>query len=307
MGDREDALEFSALLSVVTDSAFVGATALQTSQQFDDLQKAVDAALRGKQIIDVDILTNIRRRRDEFVMECMPQASTFVREVQSFGIEFERAITVTTQSLQVPNSSDWKVPFRNLGRDVGAIVVRAQDLQMALKALRRRLKGDGGALANAIKPDPNPDFKKRALAAIVGGGLVAAIAVGIALALATGGTTYIVAAGVFKVAAGKAALGAAGVGACAGLLGGGAVGWYCKSVNDAKAKLLDIQNQIDVVISAVADLIGKWRAIKNDIERIEEKLGYDVYREGILGDLQCLRQKWHDDVIIPAQRLSIQD
>ena len=307
MNDRDGGLEYSALFRAVTDGAFVGATALQTLQHFDDLQKAVDDAMTARRIVDADILRNIRKRRGEFVMDCVPQALNFVREVQNFGIEFERAITTVTQRLQVPNSSDWAGPFRNLGRDVEAIVRQAQTLLDALGALHRSLEDDSGALASAMKPDSNPDFKTKALAAIVGGGLVAAIAVGIALALATGGATYIVAAGVFKVAAGKAALGAAGVGACAGLLGGGAVGWYCKSVNDAKAKLFSIQQQIQYAMSDLADLIGKWKEIKASVQRVERKLGYEVTREDILGDLRQLKQKWHDDVITPAQRLSIQE
>lgn len=303
----DDGLNYRTLLGAVTDSAYAGATALQTSQHFEDLQKAVHGAIEGRRIIDADILAKIRKRRDEYVMECLPQTLTFLRDVQSFSIEFDRVITVVTQRLQDPNSTDWGAPLRNLGRDVDTITRQAQTLHDALRALYRRLEGDENALTSAMKPDPNPDFKGKLLAGIVGAGLVAAIAVGIGLALVTGGATYIVASGVFGVAAGKAVVGAAGAGMCAGLGGGGAIAWYCKSVKDAKAKLMEIQRQIRYVMSDVADLIGKWKEIKASIQRVERRLGYEVGRDDILFQLRQLKEKWHNEVIVPAQRLAVQE
>lgn len=303
----DEGLNYRALFDAVTDSAYAGATALETSQHFEDLLKAVDGAIEGQRIIDPDILARIRKRRDEYVMDCLPQALTFLRDVQNFGIEFDRVITDVTQRLQDPNSTDWGAPLRNLGRDVDTITRQAQTLHDALRALHGRLEGDENALASAMKPDPNPDLKRKLLAGIVGAGLAAAIAVGIGLALATGGATYIVASGVFGVAAGKAVVGAAGAGICAGLVGGGAIAWYCKSVKDAKAKLMEIQRQIRYVMSDVADLIGKWKEINASIQRVERRLGYEVGRDDILFQLRQLKEKWHNEVIVPAQRLAVQE
>ena len=298
----DEGLNYRALFGAVTDSAYAGVTALQTKQDFEDLQKAVDGAIEGRRIIDPDILARIGKRRDKYVTDCLPQALTFLRDVQNFGIEFDRVITD-----QDPNPTDWGAPLRNLGRDVDTIIGQAQTLHDALRALHGGLEGDENALASAMKPDPNPDLKRKLLADIVGAGLVAAIAVGIGLTLATGGATYIVASGVFGVAAGKAVVGAAGAGMCAGLVGGGAIAWYCKSVKDAKAKLMEIQRQIRYVMSDVADLIGKWKEINASIQRVERRLGYEVGRDDILFQLRQLKEKWHNEVIVPAQRLAVQE
>ena len=60
----------------------------------------------------------------------------------------------------------------------------------------------------------------------------------------------------------------------AGLLGAEAVACYFRSVNDAKVKLLAIQQQIQDAMSHLADLIGKWKEIKASVQRVERKLGY---------------------------------
>ena len=96
-------LKLAAALRVVNDSAYASATVLQTSQQFNKLQKVVDDAMRERRNADADVLRNIRQRRDKYVMECSPPALNFVREVQSFSIHIENKITVITQSLQDPN------------------------------------------------------------------------------------------------------------------------------------------------------------------------------------------------------------
>ena len=315
-GSCDGTIKSSELQDLFTKSAVAGATALETKQQFEDLIKAVDDALKGRRIIDADILRNIRKRRDEFAMDCLPQALAFLREVQSFGIQFDEEIADITQSLQDPNSTDWKVSFQNLGRDVNTIAEEAQSLCNALKALRGRMEDDEKALAGATKRDPNPDFKKEVQDLIVHGGLVAAIAVGVALALATGGATYLVAAGAFKVAsgtalAGKAVVlalgGAAVVGGVAGAAGGVAVGYYIKSVKDAEAKLRSIEGQIQSLMSSLADIIGQWNFMKKSIEVVERKLGREVNRRRILDELERLKKKWHDDVITPALRLSFQE
>ena len=300
---RDGRIDFSHLSGLFTESAAAGATALETKQQLDDLVKAVDDALKGRRI-DADILHSIRKRRDEFAMECLPQALSFLREVQDFGIQFDDTIAAITQSLQDPNSREWEVSFRNLGRDVDTIAEAAQTLHDALKALRGSLGGDEKALADAMKPDPNPDFKKKVRDLIVRGGMVAIIVVGIALAVATSGTTFLVAGGAFTKSA-VAVAGGAGV--CAGLLGGGAVAWYIQSVKDAEAKLHSIKYQIQSAMSSLADLIGKWKLMKISIKRVERRLGHEVNRGSVLAELQKLKQKWHDEVITPALRLSIQE
>ena len=304
---RDGRIDFSHLSGLFTESAAAGATALETKQQLDDLVKAVDDALKGRRIIDADILGSIRKRRDEFAMECLPQALSFLREVQGFGIQFDNTIAAITQSLQDPNSSEWEVSFRNLGRDVDTIAKAAQTLHDALQALRGRLEGDEKSLTGAMKPDPNPDFKKEVQDLIVRGGMVAIIAVGIALAVATGSATFIVADGAFKFATGSAVAVAGGAGVCAGLLGGGAVGWYIASVKDAEAKLCSIKYQIQSAVSSLADLIGQWKLMKKSIQGVERKLGREVNRGSVLAELQQLKQRWHDHVITPALRLSIQE
>lgn len=299
-------LENSAVVDTLTESALTGATACQTLQHFDSLQKAVDDATKARRIIDADILREIRKRRDEFVVECLPQALNFVREVQSFGIHFERVLAAITQSLRDPNSTNWRASFTNLGKDIDAIIEQAKTLDDALKYLYGRLDSDEKALDTAmtrtLHPGPNADLKKKVLAAVVGAGIVGAIIVGIALAVITGGATYVLAHGVFQVGTVKA-LGLASVAASPVLIGTGAVVYYIGSVKDAMEKLRYIQQRLQAEMSDLANVRSKWIQIKLSVQRVERKLEYEMDRESILGDLEQLKNDWHDNVVVPAQRL----